>query len=503
MRLSPRIHQLDLELRKAAKILASDRFQKIESVESIESKKVSESIQNAGKEEVSDSLLKASRHVANAANYLPWRSDLWELAGRTALQAGDPQTAVQYLERAAQIGHNTCLSSQCGLSFRGWIELGDAYQQSEDLTSAIHTWLKVLEFEGPSSELAERLVQAYVSQGNYPNAISIMRTLVPTQPDDAQLLYRLGLYTATQNPEEALGLLERAVELEPEFDTPVSKLRREILRARASNDRAYSLIAAGRALASLEEWKLAAEAFHQATLALPDYSEAWAYLGEASQHIGDFQNSPDFGKNHPSDGLPQLEKALELDPKSLSANTLMALYWKRQMQYDKAIQFMRTAVSLDEENPVLQSELADILAASGDLDEAYDVYQRAASLSNFDPTHQKYLVAFCMRYDYHVEEIALPVARQLVVQYPDQPANLDLMAQVLIQLGDLTTAERFLVRSLQIDTSYAPAHLHLGLVYILQENRTAAYRELNQAISLDSRSAVTSQARRLLDTYFP
>jgi predicted Zn-dependent protease len=113
------------------------------------------------------------------------------------------------------------------------------------------------------------------------------------------------------------------------------------------------------------------------------------------------------------------------------------------------------------------------------------------------------LVEFSMRYDYQIKEIALPVARQLVIQYPDQPVYLDLMAQVLIQQGDLMTAERFLERALEIDKGYAPVHLHLGLVNILQENLEAGYRELNQAISLGEDSPVSDQAQRLIDTYFP
>jgi Flp pilus assembly protein TadD len=198
-----------------------------------------------------------------------------------------------------------------------------------------------------------------------------------------------------------------------------------------------------------------------------------------------------------------LEKALELNPKSLSAHTFLALYWERQNRYDFALQYLRSATKLDDRNPVLQAELARLLAVSGNLNEAYKVYSLAASLSPFDPTYQSNQVEFSMRYDYLIEEIALPTARQLVIQYPDQTVYLDLMAQVLIHQGDLMTAERFLKRTLEIDTGYAPARLHLGLVYILQENFEAGNRELNQAISLSENTSISVQAQRLLDTYFP
>ncbi len=58
---------------------------------------------------------------------------------------------------------------------------------------------------------------------------------------------------------------------------------------------------------------------------------------------------------------------------------------------------------------------------------------------------------------------------------------LDLMGQALFMLDDTLNAERFLLRALQTDPGYAPAHLHLGQVYLLEgEARarppTARYR---------------------------
>ncbi len=483
--LSPRFHQFDLELKEAGKALFT------------------ESDQLPASTQETESLSKASQHIANAAHYMPWRSDLWEMAGHFALQAGDPETASQYLEYAFQSSKEPCLSSRCGFSLQGWIDRGDAYQQTGDLDAAIETWLNILELDGPSPELVDRLVQAYVIQGNYPYAISIIKALVPYQPDDAQLRYRLGLYTATQNPEEAINLLDKAAELDPDLEAPTSKIRREILSARVSDDPAYSLLSTGRALASMNEWELAAETFHQATLARPDYSEAWAYLGEAFQHFDNSKNSNFLDSASPGNGLPLLEKALELDPRSLAAHTFLALYWERHLRYDLALQYQQSAVSLDDRNPVLQAELARLLAVSGNLSEAYKVYSLANSLSPFDPTYQKNLVEFSMQYNYNIEEIALPIARQMIIQYPDRPLYLDLMAQVLVQQGDLMTAKRFLIRALEIDTEYAPAHLHLGLVYILQDNFEAGYRELNQVLSSGENNPVSDQAHRLIDSYFP
>ena len=471
--LSPRLHQVDQEMKEAGQAIASG------------------------------SPLKASQHVANAASYLPRRTDLWELAGHYALQGGDVQSAIQYLERPAHVDGETHHPIDSKLSPRGLIDLGDAYQQSGDLSTAIRSWQAAISQVGPSEALVQRILQACLVLDNYTEAISALQTLVEQAPNEAGIRFQLGLLLATQEPEEALEHLEIAAEMEPAYEVQVSKIRRSIFSARVAEDPAYSLLSVGRALASLNQWELAAKAFHQATLSRPDFAEAWAYLGEARQHLSEGPNPSDPTSTSSEDGLSELQKAVELDPQSLAANTFLALYFQRQNRYDLALKAMRKAASLDAKNPALRVDLASLLAASGNLEGAYETYCQAALLATHDPTYRRYQVEFSIHYDYHIEKIALPVARRLLVQYPENPANLDLMAQVLIQQGDLASAERFLNQALQIDPNYAPAHLHLGVLYILQERREAAYGEFYLAASLAPGSPVAAQAKRLLETYFP
>jgi len=445
----------------------------------------------------------ASRKIASAASYLPWRNDLWELAGRLALQGGDPQTAIVHLERALVVSYKNGIYWQKGISPQGLIDLGDAYQQIGDLSSAIRSWGPLVSQGGYSEELTERLVQAYVSQEDYLSAISILQGQIDLEPENAQLYYQLGLFTSTQNPDEALASLENAAQLDPSLGTQVSELRRGILSARYAEDFAYSLLVTGRTLASLDEWQLATEAFRQSTLSRPDYAEAWAYLGEALQTLYYQTSISDSSKENSDDGFYELQKALELDPKSLSAHIFMSLYWKRQKNYDLALELTQSAIDINASNPIIHVELANLLAASGDLNGAFNAHLKAISLAPHDSAYQEYLIMFALEYDYHIEEIALSAARQIVIQSPNDAAALDLMAQVLIRQGDLLTAERFLRRALGEDTYYASAHLHLGLVFILLENYRDAYHELTLAANLVPDSDIANQAQRLLVTYFP
>jgi protein O-GlcNAc transferase len=273
--------------------------------------------------------------------------------------------------------------------------------------------------------------------------------------------------------------------------------------ARIANDPAYTLLNTGRAFASFDKWTLAGEAFRQAILKRPDYAEAWAYLGEARQHLLVTTGSVASKGEAKSDGLVELQTALKLDPESLSAQSFLALYWMRQSRYDLALEAIRKAVSISPDNPVLMADLADIQAASGDLYGAYDTFQKAASLAPFDPIFLRRIVRFSLAYNFQVEKVALPFARKILADDPKNPVNLDLMAQVMISQGDLASAERFLIRALQADPRSASAHLHLGMFYLLQEDQHMALEQFKLALALDPDGPSGNEAQRMLNLRSP
>ena len=221
-------------------------------------------LQGAQRAVDSGSFETAASRTAAAARQLPGRSDLWERAGRYALQAGQTHQAIQYLENAGP----------ASLSLESRLILGDAYQKSGNLPGAVNTWRAALEDNGPLPQLYDRLWQAEFALKDYPTAISDLRTLLADRPADAFLYYQLGLILATQKPEEALDPLAQAARLNKGLKGSADLLRRSILTGRLAGDPGYILLAAGRALASLGKWDLATEAFHQATLTRPDYAEA-------------------------------------------------------------------------------------------------------------------------------------------------------------------------------------------------------------------------------------
>ena len=91
--------------------------------------------------------------------------------------------------------------------------------------------------------------------------------------------------------------------------------------------------------------------------------------------------------------------------------------------------------------------------------------------------------------------MALPAARQAVTLDPDDARSLDVMAQVMLMLKDYRSAERFALSALQVDPTYAPACLHLGISYLYLSESGLARKWLSLAETVNPGSLTASQAR--------
>ena len=426
--------------------------------------------------------IKASLAIIQAIQYSPWREDLWEMAGILSLKSGNNQTAQTYLQHVNDSGH---------LSAAGLTALGDAAQSADDPQTAIQHWEEALEAGGTPDELHSRLAETYRQLDDLDNAIQHQSELVRINPSDAASNYTLGLMLAASQPESALAYLTLAAELDPKLSDNTTSVTRNIRSARIRDDQAYLLVTSGQSLASIEEWDLAVIALSRATELNPEYADAWAYLGEALQQIG-------------QEGSDQLERALTIDPNSLAANILMGLYWQREERYDLALIYLHTAAQLDDQNPALQAEIGNTLGLLGNLTAAESHYQRAVEFSPRDPVYWQSLANFYIKYETKLSDEGLPAARQAVILDQSDPTSLDMLGQIYLLMDSPYIARRFIQRALAIDPNFLPANLHLGLIHILEGNTLQAYQRFSLVQSLAPKgSQISEQARRLLETHFP
>jgi tetratricopeptide (TPR) repeat protein len=424
---------------------------------------------------------RAARSLATAAAFSPQAAGLWELAGLYAWKGGDAHSAIHYLEQA---------SERSPLVGESLITLGDAYNAVDDPINAIVTWQAAVDEAGPTIPLMERLVVSHRLIGDARALEQDLQALARLQPDGAIFL-ELGLLTAVYEPDKALSYLAQATSADPALREVTDELDRTIRRARLiDDDPAYILTAVGRALASLGEWELARESFQNAVTLNPGYVDAWAFLAEARQQSGE-------------DGGPDLDTAYSLDPDSLTVNIFYALYSQRQGQFDQALVYLETALSADPNNPIVLAEMAGTTSALGDIQTAVDLFLQAIAVDPANPTYWRLLAVYSIQNSIQIAEVGLPAARQSLLLDPVNPAALDLVGQAYLGLENPLLAERFLLEALAADPEYAPAFLHLGLLYLSTGDTVEARRNLEQVLVLEPEPQLQDQAQFILDTYLP
>ncbi len=320
------------------------------------------------------------------------------------------------------------------------------------------------------------LARAYLKQENYERALHILNDWAIRDKQNSQAAYTLGLYQALTEPAEALKNLQNAATQAPEYDESYREIQTAINTARLSENKAYQAIVIGRTYGNLTEWDLAEYAFLNALQSDPNYAEAHAWLGEARQHLGE-------------DGSDELHLALELNPDSIIAQALNALYLQRQGEPEEALIYLNQIAGAEPSNQGWQMALGQANAQLGKLAEAREYFQQAVGLEPANVTTWQALAEFCFTYQYEVQATGIPAANKAVLLSPNNPRSLDLAGQAAMTGGNLGSAEAYLRKAVELDPRNAPAHLHLALVLLLQEKPSEAQQELEKAATLGSSEA--------------
>jgi predicted Zn-dependent protease len=411
----------------------------------------------------------------------PWRTSLWEEIGRAAFMAGRSEQAVQAFEAAKAAGR---------LSPQGKQLLAEAYLLERSIGEAKAVLQALLQEHGPDSHLYQRLAALQRAERDYPAAVATLRAWWDSPVRSPQAAYLLGLHLCAVRPEEALPLLQEAQAGDRAYAGAVQVLRRGLAQASSASDQpAYGWVMIGRALASAGAWDLAEEAFWKAAAEDAQYAEAWAFLSVAQMQNG-------------ATGAEAMARATQLAPDSTVVNALAAYTLRRQGMYAEAVQALEKIAAQEPGEPAWQLEIAETLAAYGDIPRARTYFDRAAALDTHTGKYWQALTRFSVQYSIDLRGWGLPAARRAMLLAPKDPGSLDAMGWLLAHLGDAATAERFLQQALDRDAGFPLANLHLGQLRLQQERPAEAYFLLLRAARQESDLAVRDLARRLLRQYY-
>lgn len=420
---------------------------------------------------------RAADYLSNAALFLPWKTNFYEKAGLAAQSNGDAERAILLYRKSPD------------LSVQGWLGLASAYLAVGDIPSALQTYQSGAE-RFSLYPFYEGLALVYRGQKNWHAEEDSLSKAVEFGSMDAYAHYRLGLLLAEQDSAAALHELMAASSLDPEFDPAVQTMRSALNVASTQGDDAGRLILVGRALGLVSEWELALDVFEEAVRADEQNSEAWAWLGEAQQQLG-------------QDGSEALARAFLDGEDSAIVFALRGMYWNRQGDYQSMLQDYLSAAEMDPSNPAWLAQIGNAQGKIGDLIAALSAYQKAVELSNEDPAYLRLLVLFCLEYQIHLEDVAIPSAERAVELAPQDPLALDALGWAYYWAGKYPDALSILEAAAKDFPDSAPLRLHLGLTYLAMGNRQMAYEELVFVRDQTNSPQDVALAKQLLAQYYP
>ena len=136
------------------------------------------------KASVSPSHLESAEHYMLAAQRIPWRPDLYELAGHYFYHAEEYVQADSAYNRAFK---------RKALSPEGWVAWGDVVYLTGDKQRAAEIWEQGLAQPNHSGKLYSRLAEMYRQAGEYDKAAKYLQQYVEIYTEDAPARYQLGL----------------------------------------------------------------------------------------------------------------------------------------------------------------------------------------------------------------------------------------------------------------------------------------------------------------------
>ena len=421
--------------------------------------------------------LEAAQHDQTAAQRIPWRADLYELAGHEYYYAKEYSLANTAYQKAFQ---------RHALSAEGWVAWGDINYLLKDPERAAEVWQQGLEQANPSESLYSRLAQIYQEKKDYSKAAEYLQRYSSTHLQDGSAHYRLGLLLTLTDPQAATSELINASKLDPKLDPAVQTLRTALNLASVSDTPSAKFVIIGRGLGLVSEWGLAQAAFEQATQADEKNAEAWAWLGEAYQQTDG------------TEALTVLDHALSLNPNSAIVRGLRGLYFQRIGNNREAFTEFQAAATLQPKDPSLYVSIGESYSKLGDMIRALEAYQYATSVAPDDLSYWRLLALFCAQNNIHLNDIGVPAAEHAVSIKADDPVLQDTLGWVLLLNARYPEAERHLLRALELDSQNASAHFHLGVLYLQTDRQTLAQEQLARARDLGS-----PDAQAMLNQYFP
>ena len=277
------------------------------------------------------------------------RVDLYR--GQAYVVKGQPDMALAAFQRSLEKSTDNP---------QAYSEMGAILYEKNQLPAAKDALLSAVREDANKPEYSSKLAAVYLAMGDPDAAIESLKRVEAAGPNMPMIYYLLGrAYRSKGNPARASGYTEKfrqATSAERDLEARTLQAERPIAQAQRQ----------------LEQGNPAAarDLFEQALKVDADQWEPNANLAEMDLNSGDLQQA-----------YPHLRKLEQIDPDSAVGNFLIAQYWFKQKEYERARMYAEKVKLSRPDNSELRALLGDIYLALGQKQKAVTEYEEAVHLA--------------------------------------------------------------------------------------------------------------------------
>jgi predicted CXXCH cytochrome family protein len=333
----------------------------------------------------------AERHPTEAEEYhgevVPYDPPALSRGGPDALYLALAQVSMKNNLWAGVVELDRLLAARQPAEAEWYIQLGNAWLSSGEPRKAATAYERAVRLKPGSVRASQALAQALRASGEVTRAGEVLQRAIQLAPSEAASWYQLGtLAFGSGGLAEALEQLEKAVKLDSDLPgayTTMAAIRaaagqsdaaqaalREALRIDPYDAAAWDL--AGRTRAEKGQFPESLYNFEKANFYRPNFAPYLYEYGVALSSAGELDRAQEM-----ADG------ALKADPNLAEAHVLRGRLLVLKRQLPEAETEYREAISLRPDFARVRLDLASVLAAQGDMEQAVEQL-REASKSN-DP----------------------------------------------------------------------------------------------------------------------
>lgn len=415
-----------------------------------------------------------------AADLLPNSAEAQLKAGALLLLAGEFEEAKSRADKVLQFEPQ---------SIGAQILRANALAGLKDLDGAIRDIQEAIRLDPSQSGTYANLGAFQFARGQGVEAEQAFKQAVEADPKSAEARLALGnFYWQSGRQKEAEGELLEATKVDPNNAIANRALATFFMATgRAANAEAYLKRLAdggkdGSAVLALADYYLGMDRAAEAMPILEGAAKQPELMVEANARLAALA----YADNRREDGHKIIDAVINQHPKDPVGLLVKTRFLVAESRYPEALVRVQEAVQIDPNSAAAHYLRGTILVATNDWDQAVNAFNEVLKINPKAVPAQLQLARIELRRGR--TEMSVQLAQEAVANSPQDPVARLFLARGLLSRGEVQRAENEIRPLLERYPETSVVHAVAGAVWAAKNDRVAARRAFDKALSLDASS---------------